>query len=112
MGLASAFVAPPASAEDMTWTIKSDYEYKVSLSFYSQNRDHSWPGPGSMYPLDDSRHHQFTLACRDGEQICYGAWPTGGGTIHWGVGRNNQYHCRSCCYVCGRSNPSVTLTDD
>jgi len=104
--------AAPARAADMTWTMSSSYDYKVSLSFYSQDANRVWPGNGEVYVLSDSRPHAFTIACRRGENICYGAWPTGGNSNkYWGVGRANANHCRSCCFICGESNPVRELTD-
>lgn len=102
----------PAAAADMTWTMRSSYDYKVSLAFYSQDSNRVWPGNGDVYVLADSRAHPFTLACHRGEKICYGAWPTGGNSrIHWGVGRHNEHTCRGCCFICGESNPSRDLTE-
>src|SRR5579883_928541 len=93
----------PASsfAESMTWTVTSDYEYKVQLEFYSQNRNAAWPGEGRAYDLNDSRAHEFTLNCRSGEKICYGAWATGDASTYWGVGANGKHSCKSCCGICG-----------
>jgi len=106
-GLASA-----ASAENMTWTITSDYKYKVQLEFYSQNRKIAWPGNGSAYSLNDYSAHRFSIACRGGEKICYGAWVTGDASLYWGVGLNNKHVCRSCCAVCGEADPVKRLVKD
>ena len=106
------FATRPVHAAEMTWTMRSDYDYKLSLAFYSQSSNRVWPGNGEVYVLSDSRPHSFTLACHRGEQICYGAWPTGGrSTKHWGVGRHNEHRCRGCCFICGEANPSRDLTD-
>ena len=112
MGILTVLTARPAAAADMTWTMRSTYDYKVSLAFYSQDANRVWPGNGEVYVLADSRPHAFTLSCRRGETICYGAWPTGGNSSkYWGVGRANAQRCRTCCYVCGEANPSRELTD-
>lgn len=112
LGIMTAFVSRPAAAVDMTWTMRSTYDYKISLSFYSQEAKRSWPGPGEIYVLADSKPHSFKLVCRRGENICYGAWPTGGSsTKFWGVGRDSAHRCKTCCFVCGQSNPSRELTD-
>ena len=112
MGVLTVLSSRPAAAVDMTWTMTSTYDYKVSLAFYSQSGNRVWPGGGEVYVLTDSRAHRFTLACRPGETICYGAWPTGGATSkYWGVGRDNAQRCRTCCYVCGEANPTRELTD-
>ena len=108
----AVFSARPAAATDMTWTMTSTYDYQVSVAFYSQDRNRSWPGGDEVYVLKDSRAHPITLSCQRGEKICYGGWPTGGrSTQYWGVGRNNGNHCDACCYVCGEANPVRELTD-
>jgi hypothetical protein len=110
LGAIPAFVARPAAAESMTWTMSSKYDYRVDLSFYSRQANRVWPGNGQVYVLADSRPHAFTIACRPGEEICYGAWPSGGNsTLHWGVGRASAFGCRNCCFVCGESNPTREL---
>jgi len=102
-----------ARADEMTWKIKSSYDYKVQLEFYSQTRSRAWPGGGQAYTLNDSKQHVFTLSCQSGEKICYGAWPTGGGSgTYWGVGANNKHGCKTCCAVCGRDSPVKELTSD
>ena len=112
-GLAAATVcAGDAKAEEMTWRLKSSYEYKVQVEFYSQDRKHAWPGGNQAYGLNDYKTHEFTLSCIAGEKICYGAWPTGGGDTYWGVGPNNKYNCKGCCAICGRDNPYKELLND
>ena len=102
----------PAEAADMTWDVRSNYDYKVQIEFYSMDRNRAWPGGGKAYSLNDSKVHSFALSCNAGEKICYGAWPTGGGSNkYWGVGANNKHSCSNCCAVCGRDNPSKVLTD-
>ena len=96
----------------MTWTITSDYKYKAQLEFYSQSRAASWPGNGSAYTLNDNDAHKFTLACRGGEKVCYGAWATGDAGTYWGVGMNGKHGCKSCCAVCGEADPVKRLVQD
>ena len=99
--------------ETVTVRVRSNYEYKVQIAFFSQSRSYVWPGPERAYPLDDSRTHEFPLACRTGEEICYGAWVTGEGTLYWGVGPENNRSCRNCCFVCGDGDrtPILSLND-
>lgn len=107
--LAASFAARPAAAENSTWTVTSTYDYKVSIAFYSQQSNRSWPGGDKVWIIADSRAHEYSLACRPGETICYGAWPTGNdGSRYWGVGRDNANHCKSCCYKCG-ADPNIEL---
>lgn len=103
--------ASPAMAEQMTWKMRSSYDYQVQLEFYSQNRNVSWPGNNKAYSLKDSSVHGFTLNCQRGEKICYGAWPTGGGKTYWGVGANNAHTCTTCCAICGVDNPTKELSN-
>lgn len=100
----------PASADVLTWRVRSTYPYKVYLEFYSKRYNRSWPGGGKAYVLRDSRFHTYRLNCRRGEKICYGAW-TGGEGRFWGVGRYGEKGCRNCCYRCGGGNTRrITLT--
>jgi hypothetical protein len=40
-GLGAVLAAPTGSrADEMTWTLKSSYRYRVQVEFYSQSRDH------------------------------------------------------------------------
>src|SRR5258707_10430936 len=76
--IGGALVQPPeASAETMSWRVKSNYKYKVQIAFYSQTRSHEWPGDGDAYNLNDSDTHDYTLRCEDGEKVCLGGWVTG-----------------------------------
>jgi hypothetical protein len=105
-----------ARADQMEWTITSDFDYQVQIEFYSQSRNVAWPGNGRAYPLNDYQPHSFTLNCISGEKICYGAWPTGGDTHgryrnYWGVGANNQHGCDHCCGICGVDDPDMRLVE-
>jgi hypothetical protein len=105
-----ALVSSGAQAETITFRIKSDYQYKVQVAFYSQARNHVWPGPGEAYNLDDDDVKSYPLSCRPGESICYGAWPTGSGSKWWGVGPNNQNRCSTCCYTCGEGDVTPVIS--
>ncbi len=85
----------------MTWSVKSNYKYKVQVAFYSQTRSYEWPGSGDAYNLNDSETHQYPITCNDGEKICYGGWVTGNDKKYWGVGYNNAHGCKNCCFICG-----------
>jgi len=90
----------PASAETLTFRIRSEHENTVDVEFYSQERRISWPGNGQVYSIRDSETHRYALNCRRGEQICYGAWVRGERSTYWGVGYANQHRCKNCCYEC------------
>jgi hypothetical protein len=107
-----ALATQPAAAADMTWTVRSDIDYEVGLAFYRSEGGYSWPGGGQMYPLRGSQSRTYTTSCHHGERICWGAWPVHErAEIHWGVGHENRYSCRGCCYICGESNPTIRLSD-
>ena len=74
-----AFVPEAAQAQsEMTFRIRSDYDYKIQVAFYSQDRKgHVWPGGGKANNLDDSQVHNMKISCLGGEKICYGGWVTG-----------------------------------
>ncbi len=104
----------PGSAQaqsEMTFRIKSDYEYKIQVAFYSQDRKgHVWPGGGRAYNLDDSQVQSIKISCLGGEKICYGGWVTENSKRYWGVGNNNNQRCEKCCYTCnGSQTPVITL---
>lgn len=98
---------PAAQADVLPMSIASHHPNIVSLEFYSQNLDRSWPSGEEVYTLDDSKTHQYMLECRGGEQICFGAWVRNQPKTYWGVGRDNTHHCTDCCYVCGQDGSSV-----
>ena len=95
----------PVQADTEVWDIQSSFPFQVELQFYSQDRNAVWPGGGKAFLLDDSKMHKFSLECKFGEKVCYGAWEvmTGNktGRKYWGVGQNDGRHCTSCCWTCG-----------
>ena len=89
-----------AYAETLTFELSNDYGDTVDMEFYSQDRNHVWPGNGQIYPLSDGRQH-ITLSCRYDENICYGGWVDGDKNgIYWGVGPGQRGSCPNCCYHC------------
>ena len=87
---------------NMTWTVKSMYQYKVQIAFYARERNHEWPGNSQAWDLNDYNNHTYTLNCRSGEKVCFGAWVTGNAGKFWGVGFGGKQGCASCCFVCGQ----------
>ena len=81
-----SFQPSPAAAENMTWNVLSKYPYKVQVAFYSQSRNHSWPGGTKAYNLNDTETHTYALNCVAGERVCLGGWVTGNANKYWGVG--------------------------
>ena len=112
--LSLSFATAPAHAQsEITFQLKSNYQYKIQVAFYSETRDgHVWPGVGRAYNLDDSEVHQIKLACVPNEKICYGGWVTGDGSTYWGVGNNMTQSCKSCCYVCDDNMTPIINLDE
>jgi hypothetical protein len=81
--------------------VTSKYQYRVQIAFYSRERNHEWPGNGQAWDLNDYNQHTYTLNCRRGEKICFGAWVTGNANRYWGVGFGGKQGCSTCCYQCG-----------
>lgn len=105
-----ALAPKKADAQSLTWYVQSYYEYQVDVAFYSQDRNHEWPGGGDVWVLDDYNEQEIALSCIPGETICYGAWVRGDSSTYWGVGYNNEQWCGDCCYVCdGGYTPTIVL---
>jgi len=103
---ALSFLAPAvAGAANLTWTFDNDHRRTVSIEFYSQDRNHVWPGNGDVYVVKPSEGQvNISLQCRNGENICYGAWVRGKSNTYWGAGKGDEHYCSDCCAVCGRGN--------
>lgn len=102
--VATSGVVGTAKADTLRWSIKSDYQYTVSLEFYSQKYNRAWPGNGKVWIIDDYQTHDYNLECEYGEQICYGAWVRNNSDTYWGVGPNNSHSCTNCCGTCGKGD--------
>lgn len=89
-----------AAAEEITFVIRNSHPYALYVELFSDDRNHSWPGGGDAYYLDDGGTWDITLSCRSGERICFGAWVDGDEDTFWGVGPDNRATCRDCCYDC------------
>jgi hypothetical protein len=79
-------VATIASAQEITFQINNEHRSDIQIEFYSQDRNHAWPGGNQAYNLDSGDSNSYKLACRRGEKICYGAWIKGNANTYWGVG--------------------------
>jgi hypothetical protein len=96
----------PVQAESVVWKVQSNFPKKVQIEFYSKDSNQAWPGGGEAYGLNDYKEHTYTLNCKAGERICYGAWVTGTERVTWGVGKDEAKGCSDCCWTCGRKgNP-------
>jgi len=112
IGLGSS--AQTQQNHSVTFKFRSNYDFKVQVAFFSQDRKNMvWPGGGKAYSLDDSRVHEIKLACHGGEKICYGGWVTGSSKRYWGVGADGKQHCEGCCYHCSdNQTPIINLNSN
>ena len=108
IALAATLLTPTFTfAESLTFRIRSYHPKQVNIAFYSQNRNHSWPGGGQVYVLDDYEVHDYSLGCIQGEKVCYGAWVRGSNATYWGSGQGGKEGCQSCCFVCNGGTTPV-----
>ncbi|MDB5596987.1 MAG: hypothetical protein JWM36_3948 [Hyphomicrobiales bacterium] len=98
-----------ASADTMTFKLRSFSKYAVDVAFHSQNRRNVWPRPGKAYVLRDYNVTEYRLTCISGERICYGGTVRGDATHFWGVGANGKHICQSCCYTCDGGNVTTVI---
>lgn len=98
-------LAAPVSAASLRWTFDNETNTNISIEFYSQDRNHVWPGNGDVYVVKprDGRVN-LTLNCRQNELICYGGWIRGNTRTYWGSGHNDSQRCSNCCARCGKGN--------
>lgn len=108
----AVLLAGAAVADSLKWTVRSEHPNVVSLEFYSQDYNRSWPGDGEVYILDDYDTHSYNLECRSGEKICYGAWVRGDSDSYWGVGLNDASGCDDCCYTCGQGDTDLRILNN
>jgi hypothetical protein len=100
--------APQQDPNTATFVIHNHSPYRVGVEFYSQNRNHAWPGGDRQYTVNNDGN--YDLNCTAGEKICYGAWRDGNSSAYWGTGMNNSHNCQRCCITCGNSF-ETTLVD-
>lgn len=94
----------------LTFNVKSISSYSLSVIFYSDTRPVEWPGSNTEYTLLNHEVHTYSLNCKSGEKICYGAWYTGHNVdTSWGVGPNRSISCTNCCYTCGATTEVIQL---
>ena len=85
--LAAALNAPVSYAESLTFYVRSEHPRVISLEFYSEDREHSWPGGNEVYVVDDRETREYVLSCRRGEKVCLGAWVRGKSQEFWASAR-------------------------
>jgi hypothetical protein len=89
-----------ASADTMTWQIRSFSKNAVEVKFFSSNRRVIWPSATTHYDIKDYKTHSFKLNCLEGEQVCYGAGVSGNLKSYWGRSTDGKKACTGCCYTC------------
>ena len=82
----------------MTFYMKNDTPRAMVLELHGDSQ--VWPGEGRVYLLEPGERKSQLIDCREGENICYGAWVNGDDRISYGVGPDGDRACRSCCFVC------------
>ena len=103
---------PAAFAADVTFEMRNSHPNAVEVELYSQDRKHVWPGNNEVYYLDDGETKSISLSCKQGENICYGAWVSGDKSTYWGTGPNNADTCTDCCYTCtGGTTEEINLVE-
>jgi len=98
-----------ASAGELIWHFRSEHSGVINLEFYSQNRNHVWPGNNQVYVIDDGNVHDYALECNSGEKICYGAWLRSDSSSYWGSGYGGEQRCDSCCFTCDGGPTNVMV---
>jgi hypothetical protein len=109
--VASGFENRPSPEQPRNPAVKLQLRNKhwtsVTFAFFSA-LDHSRTWSGGVLMTGKISTNQ--LSCVAGERVCYGAWidgqPLG---PYWGVGRNGDSRCSSCCVVCGQDSPIFDL---
>jgi hypothetical protein len=100
-------------SESLTFNIRSEYPYILSLALYSQHREKVWPDRSRVWLLKDNLTHTYKIECNVDEVVCYGAWVRNEQRQFWGVGYEGKQYCDSCCYRCnGASTPIIELKSE
>lgn len=86
--------------------------YTTQLRFFDAANGLIWPSNDEVYILEGS--NTYSLRCRTGADVCYGAQPNNPFTnAYWGVGIDGDQSCTDCCYTCPAGEvtlPQRTLT--
>jgi hypothetical protein len=102
-----------ASADTMTWQLRSYSPNAVEVKFFSQNRKAVWPSATTHYDIKDYKVHSFKLNCVAGEKICYGAGVSGNLRRYWGMSTDGKQRCTNCCFTCnGDTTTSIQNLND
>jgi len=107
--------APPSPVVEKgsaTFSFINKTRCPVNLLIHSTSRRKSWPSGGTFWELEDEGQKKFTISCKVGEILCFGAWNSlGEGS--WGIGRHRERNCSDCCTTCepeGQNTDSPEFT--
>lgn len=89
----------PALA-DMSFFMTNRQPNAVVVELHARESGTVWPGGDRVYLLDPSERKTVTIACRQGETICYGAWVHGDDSVAFGIGPDRDLECANCCSIC------------
>jgi len=109
--LLTLFVAmADASAQSLTFVVRSETNGLIDYKLWSQDRSHVWPSVRNVYGLNHRGHQRSTrINCIRGERICYGAWFRNNPKLTWGAGSTGKARCTSCCYICDGTTTRVKV---
>ncbi len=91
---------PPGTPVSLTWRFRNNTGGSVQVKMYARQRGIWWPTATTNWRMDGAGPHAFTISCRAGEKVCYGAWAVGNTDRYWGAGFQDRHGCESCCYAC------------
>lgn len=98
--VALALSAPAHAEGGMTFYMKNETARAMVLELHGRDTQRVWPGDGQVYLLEPGEKKSVLIDCREGENICYGAWVNGNDRISYGVGPDGNRACRDCCSIC------------
>lgn len=98
---------PPGTPVDLTWRFRNNSGGTVHVKMYARQRGIWWPTASTNWRMDGVGPYAFTISCRAGEKVCYGAWRSGNTDRYWGTGFQDRNGCDGCCYTCFEGQTTV-----
>jgi hypothetical protein len=96
----------------MTWKVTNDCvdQLPILLRVFDPNDYLYWPG-NSEFTVAYEATQTFSVACTNGNPICYGAEQPSEG-YEWGASFDGSTAktCTNCCAACSASTVTVSLT--
>jgi hypothetical protein len=103
--------ASPALGGQATFNLTNNARFNVMVKVFAKDRHWTWPATTRHWDLDNSAQHSLSIACQDGEQVCFGGAYTANNATYWGVGFKGDKGCQDCCLTCGNASHSWSLID-